>query len=320
MRRLSGLLLTCGATCGVLVIVATLVSMLFSITPLVVTSGSMGPAMPEGSVALARSVPASHVEHGDVVSVVRSDGVRVTHRVVGKEVEARTASLILQGDENVMPDPEAYVAAEVDRVFLDVPSAGYVLLWLSSAPGLMSLMAVLVMVMLLGFQHDGRRGGRRKRRRRAPAVILGLLVAMMVMVAVPSAASFADTARVTSGPVQSTTVLPPTTVECSGGGLLASLTFTWPNRDVRYAYVVTLESPVGTVRRTDVVGNNGVQGSNQSITYSFTLLNGLLGLPANLTVRVRSRLSSATSWTSAGDATDTGQLLSLGLIGLGSSC
>ncbi|EGD54976.1 signal peptidase I [Gordonia neofelifaecis] len=127
------LLLNVGAILGLVCIVVAIASMLFGITPLVFRSGSMSPDIPTGSLAVARSVDASDIRVGDVVSVDNEVGTRITHRVIAIEpVGDGSVSLTLKGDANRVPDPSPYVVTTADRIITSVPVLGYVAAWLSS--------------------------------------------------------------------------------------------------------------------------------------------------------------------------------------------
>ena len=63
------LALNVGAVAGTVCILATLASVFFGITPLVLRSGSMAPQISTGALALARTVPAADLRFGDIVSV-----------------------------------------------------------------------------------------------------------------------------------------------------------------------------------------------------------------------------------------------------------
>lgn len=126
--------LTVAAAIGVVSLVCLAASMVFGITPLIVAGGSMGPDLPLGSLALAASTPAEQVRHGDVVSVVRNDGSRVTHRVVtASGVGGGLTELTLQGDANPGPDAERHVVDRVDRVRFSMPTLGSILTWWTSS-------------------------------------------------------------------------------------------------------------------------------------------------------------------------------------------
>ncbi len=61
--------LNVAAVAGLICIIATLASLIFGIKPLVFRSGSMEPAISTGALALAKTVPATELAVGDVISV-----------------------------------------------------------------------------------------------------------------------------------------------------------------------------------------------------------------------------------------------------------
>jgi signal peptidase I len=134
-RRAVDLALTLLAIGGVASLATAAGGALSGVTPLVLRSGSMSPAMPVGTLALARTVATEDVAVGDVVSVVRDDGTRVTHRVVSSSRLGGTErELILRGDANTVPDPDAVRSPSVDRVIAAVPAVGGLLVAVSRPP------------------------------------------------------------------------------------------------------------------------------------------------------------------------------------------
>ena len=125
--RVQNVALNTGAILGSLCLLMTLAALLFGLKPLVFTSGSMGPGIPTGSLGLAVPTPVEDIAVGDVVSVVTSDEVRVTHRVA----EMTEAGLILKGDANPVADLQPYAVDSVDKLLDSVPFLGYVVTWLS---------------------------------------------------------------------------------------------------------------------------------------------------------------------------------------------
>lgn len=126
--------LTFGAIAGLICIVATVAALLFDVKPLIFRSGSMSPEITTGSLALARTVPASELSVGDIVSVENTGGTRITHRVYAiQEQTTDSASVTLKGDANADPDVEPYVITEAERVIWSAGGLGYVAAWLSSS-------------------------------------------------------------------------------------------------------------------------------------------------------------------------------------------
>ncbi|MGA8845346.1 MAG: signal peptidase I [Nocardioides sp.] len=233
--RLREATLWIGAALGLLSVVAGTAVMFFGYTFLIFRSGSMGPEIPTGSLALARTVPAAELEPGDVVSVVAANGARVTHRLVSATEREGTSSLILRGDANSAPDEEVYQTAEAERSIVSVPYLGYVVTLLLSPAGLIGAGCLSGMLLLVGFGSTeatrippgadvgGRHRGERPRERRvlvSAAVGVSLAAASVVGLGVSStSAYFSDTAS-TSATFSMTVLAPATTVRCDDSGLL----------------------------------------------------------------------------------------------------
>ncbi|MDV7100252.1 S24/S26 family peptidase [Gordonia amicalis] len=152
-------LLTVGAVLGSICLAATALALILGVRPVIFETGSMAPTIPTGSLGLSRTVPATSVHPGDVVSVIRDDGVRVTHRVTATgEPVGNSVSLTLRGDANSAPDPRTYVITEVQRIVGSTPILGYVAAWLKN-PYTLTLQALAV-VFLLAVAFAPRRGWR----------------------------------------------------------------------------------------------------------------------------------------------------------------
>jgi signal peptidase len=113
------------------------------------TSGSMSPSYPAGSLLLLEHVPADKLAVGDIVSVRRAalDAV-VTHRIIGIERAADGLRLQTRGDAAPAADPGWTDAAAVEgRGVAGVRALGGLLGWLLSPLGLLA--AGLLEVVLL---------------------------------------------------------------------------------------------------------------------------------------------------------------------------
>lgn len=310
MTRLRELLLTAGAVVGSLCLLVAIVGLVSDVKPLVFRSGSMGPEIPAGSLALARTVVAPDLREGDVVSVITSDGGRVTHRVVRIEGAAGPMrALTLRGDANPSPDAESYTVAAADRVFFTLPGIGHVVALLGSRLGLLMLGGLSVGLVIYAFRPTGRRHGRH-----AASIVAAPVAAVAVIVGASAgtSAAYVDTATI-SGSVTSGELASPAPVpdNCTAdNGLLASSIV------LRWAGVVASGvSPVPTTheyvlrffdRSTGAqvgedVGqmHSGAAGSTQSVTFSSSTLGNLLDLAllgeTRLRVEIRSRLLN-TEW------------------------
>lgn len=101
----------------------------------VIEGGSMGGAVPRGSIAYEEVVPPGRIRVGDVITY-RPPGARrlVTHRVAWIGHDQRGARLYrTRGDANAGADPWTFRLAEAGqaRVVFHVPVAGYLLAALS---------------------------------------------------------------------------------------------------------------------------------------------------------------------------------------------
>ncbi|POH74929.1 hypothetical protein [Arthrobacter glacialis] len=150
-------LLNAGAALGLLCLVLAGLALVLGLKPLIAISGSMSPGIPVGSLALAMPTAAAEVAPGQVVSVVASNGTRITHRVVSADP---VTGLVLKGDANPVADLQPYSFGPADRVVFSVPFLGYVASWLSS-PWVFGLGGLLCAYLLYVafFRSDAGRSG-----------------------------------------------------------------------------------------------------------------------------------------------------------------
>ncbi|MFJ6094913.1 signal peptidase I [Williamsia muralis] len=210
-RILPEVALTVGAVAGLMCIIAAVLALTLGIRPLIVRSGSMEPAMPVGSLVLAKEVDASALDSGDIVSVKRADGSLLTHRLVAIDsLTQGTATFRMKGDANASEDPAPYVTSSADRVFFTIPAAGYAVSWLGTPPawGLIALTSAGLLFLAFRPQRDGdhhnpassghsRNGSGRVGTAAASLVIATTVVTAGVQIA-DTTALFADTATTTS--------------------------------------------------------------------------------------------------------------------------
>ncbi|WP_460810052.1 signal peptidase I [Nocardioides salsibiostraticola] len=165
MSRLREGLLWLGAIAGLVSLTAAVAVTFFGFSFLIFRSGSMGPGIPTGSLALARTVPAVDIGVGDVVSVVAANRERITHRVVSATLRGDGAALILQGDANGAADDEMYLVDQVEREIASVPYAGYVVTVLLSPAGLLGVACLSAMMLMFSFGPGSQSPGRPSRAR-----------------------------------------------------------------------------------------------------------------------------------------------------------
>ncbi len=256
-RRVADRALTVAAVLGALCIVFAVCASVFSLTPLVFRSGSMEPSIPTGSLALARETSAVEVQVGDVVSVLRSDGSRIAHRVDRVDfAEGETAVLILKGDANSTPDADQYILSSVDRVVAHVPYAGYAASWLSTpfawvVGGLAAAALLYVVVRPTSLRRESPVPPGRHR------VHSGVAAALVAVVVVPgfvatqgTEAALNDTAQARAVPTAATMVRPASfTCTTTGTGSNRVANLSWPAGDPLYGYRVVF-TPTGLLGGT----------------------------------------------------------------------
>ena len=138
---------------------------LFGIVPFVVRSGSMGPAIPTGSIVFVNRND-QDVEVGDIVTIHigtgESAGVYITHRV--HQVNAERKMIQTKGDANDSPDGFLDESAVYGKVMLHIPKVGFVLNTLQQERGYVTLVAFVcgINAMSLFFDHVVERVGKKK--------------------------------------------------------------------------------------------------------------------------------------------------------------
>ena len=278
-----GLLWT-GAVLGGLSLVVAVLAATGAVRPLVFTSGSMGPVIPAGSLAFSRPVEATNLAVGDVVNVTRQDGQQVTHRIVGIELDGEQATLTLKGDANPVVDAETYTVGEAHRVIVQVPWLGSFVAAIENPLCGVALMGLLGWLILSPLRLQRRRhsAGRRvldARRRRRKHIRQGSVVLVVVMLAsaglaqvvTPTLAGFTDEATVTSGALSAGSLQPPTSLTCTGAGLLRRPTIAWSAPTTGVApqrYRVTVRAGSASASPTEYF----VSGDSWQIPSSFLAL------------------------------------------------
>ena len=112
-----------------------------------VVSGSMTPAIPQGSMVLVKPVEWNSVNPGDVIAFER-EGTVVAHRVVA--VQREEESFITKGDANELEDFNPVPFEElIGRVERHVPVLGEVETQLSTLQGKLYLLLLVVSGLLL---------------------------------------------------------------------------------------------------------------------------------------------------------------------------
>lgn len=300
--------LTLGAVLGVVCIVVTAAGFTFGVKPLIFRSGSMSPTIHTGDLAISRTVDASSLKRGDVVSVINSDGNRVTHRLVNSARQGKARQLTLKGDANKRADTEVYTVTKAERVLFTIPKAGYAVNAATSPAGLFVLGLYVAAMLLMVFRRrpppdDGtpkqkdeappkvKGGARRAERpsRRSRKVSRSVAVAAVgtsLLVAAPAMATpWTDPVAVNGGTYTASVIPPPATFTCGALGVL-SVTFNWAA--VSGATDYTLHYGVGGA------STKTVSGTTTSITAAIS--GGTAWVVAN-------KNYGSTTWTSVASNT-----------------
>lgn len=295
-------LLNIGAALGSLFLVLAALSVIFGVKPLIFASGSMGPAIPTGSLALAVPVASAEISPGEVVSVVTRDGVRVTHRVVSVDA---SVGLVLKGDANAVADLQPYAGAAVDRVLFSVPGLGYVAGWLAS-PWVFLLGGLLCAYLIYAaFFRAGTGGARRSGSGRGSGnsatggvagkpgtrrrIWLGIgATAAVVAIAVPLGAAAkvestqaAWTASAAAGSAVGATAAGPVLgAKCGNLGNKNTIEFSWQTpatTPTEYLVTAVQTNSSGVVTIGGKVNSEKIPGSRTSLVTSNSGPTGLLG-------------------------------------------
>ncbi|SIS21958.1 signal peptidase I [Williamsia sterculiae] len=307
--------LTVGALAGVLCVLVAIVSVVGGFSPLVVRSGSMSPTIGVGDIAVARTVPADDVHVGDIVSVTRADGARVTHRVA--QIQTRvgnSTTMTLHGDANRVPDAEPYTVTTVDRVAFHVPKLGYVLTWFAT-PYVWALTTLVVLALLwIAFRPDrswrqSQRGRHSTAPRRSRSISIAMQVTAVAVVVASAVAGYSRTSgtlaaltdsATATGTVSAGRPTAPASLSCAtvSTGLLSSAAqLSWPNPTASHGYDYQLTftpSLLGTTRVVTVAVSTTNPATLQvSSDYVTTILGlSVLGI---YTVELRSKVGNFTS-------------------------
>jgi len=129
------------------------VPQLFGADAYIVTSGSMEPKIPEGSVVYEKDVSASEVNEGDVVifepnnSQIR--GETVVHRVIDTRVENYTRQFKTQGDANPRPDPGWTPSYNiVGKKIFSIPHLGQIIQISNTIPFIVTVVGIPAALLL----------------------------------------------------------------------------------------------------------------------------------------------------------------------------
>lgn len=154
--RASGILVAGIVTCALFAITLPAFAGYHNLT---VTSGSMGSALPTGSVAVTRTIDFRDVHIGDIIAFQRPGAAMpIVHRVTDiREVDGVRAAFT-RGDANAQEDPQALpLEGRGDRVVYHVPWAGYALVFVRTPGGIVALTLLAVATWIVRDRRRSRR-------------------------------------------------------------------------------------------------------------------------------------------------------------------
>ncbi|POH60647.1 signal peptidase I [Arthrobacter glacialis] len=320
-------LLNAGAALGLLCLVLAGLALVLGLKPLIAISGSMSPGIPVGSLALAVPTPAAEVAPGQVVSVVASNGTRITHRVVSADP---VTGLVLKGDANPVADLQPYSFGPADRVVFSVPFLGYVASWLSS-PWVFGVGGLLCAYLLYVafFRSDAGRsrnlpaegsasdsvpvagaggpGTRRSKWLGAGAIVaaLAVVIPLGVVNRVEATQAAWTASAVASAGLSAATVVPVGNVHCGNPPTdIATLRFTWaPSAPLPTGYKIEAieTNSSGVVKAGGMYKEMSIGATESSFETTIgqgttgllgTLLGALLGMTSYFTIKITTQYGS----------------------------
>ena len=102
-----------------------------------VLTGSMEPAIPVGSIVITKEQSSYEIE--DIISFQEKGSV-ITHRIISIDRER----YITKGDANNVADTEKVQQKQIlGKVILTIPLLGYLVMWLMSPFGIISLFIII---------------------------------------------------------------------------------------------------------------------------------------------------------------------------------
>lgn len=122
---------------------------LFSITPYVVTSGSMDPVYPVGSIVYVKQLPPEKLNVGDDISFYFSEDVVATHRI--GEIHEEERNVQTYGVNNIDSEGNQINDANpvdfdhiIGKVQFSIPILGFAYMFIQTTQGKIALITVVL--------------------------------------------------------------------------------------------------------------------------------------------------------------------------------
>jgi len=119
----------------------------------IVTSGSMEPQIPTGSLIWVENTDnPEEIEENDIITFQKNRETPITHRVIEVNDTGAETRFITKGDANARADPGTVRPEQViGEVRFTAPYLGHAINWLGSLPGLF-LLVVLPAIAILAIE------------------------------------------------------------------------------------------------------------------------------------------------------------------------
>lgn len=149
MKKIVRYVLQSITTAYIIVILMLVVPSFFGIEILAVTSGSMEPAIPAGSVVYAQPAAFADLQVGDIITFhLEKSGTKVTHRVVEKDETMKCVST--KGDANKEPDAKSVSHQNIDGIVrCTIPYLGRMAALFNRVSGKVILISVFLFFLAL---------------------------------------------------------------------------------------------------------------------------------------------------------------------------
>lgn len=152
MKKIWNFVTTIALILLLLLAVAMYVPKLFGIEPMIVLSGSMEPTYHVGSMLYVKDVKQDEIKEGTPITFYIDETTLVTHRVITVNDDQ---TYITQGDANEVADGAPVKYENIVGVpVLNIPQLGYLADKLSSTPGKIIYITIVIVVVILMYIGD----------------------------------------------------------------------------------------------------------------------------------------------------------------------
>lgn len=149
MRKIFGYVLQIITMAYVAAVLMLVFPSFLGIQMFAVTSGSMEPIIPVGSVVYTKPIAFADIRAGDIITFhLEKRSIKVTHRVVEKNEILK--SLSTKGDANKEPDAHPVSYQNVDGIVrCAIPHLGRLAIFLNTIFGKITVISILILLLIL---------------------------------------------------------------------------------------------------------------------------------------------------------------------------